>query len=594
MADTNSILWQMADQVRARLGNADLYATKVSLATAVSEQIADTISNLNGRMSVLEGGGGSQIPSLTSQPVTWTNLSEIRFGTELITNEDFDLPTIALGVDVEVIAQWVNDGKTASVGEIYTVDQVGLGAIRLTGGTTPSQSLLTSAAELPNRVVALHPYKISANLVGSTFASSDIGRTIILLPGSGMMSDSSWNLTIGKPYTITQQDTGTNRVGFRDNNSTFIWLPRFGGSRGVDWEFSQQLPYGWTINDGEIDTTELASGNLKGVNGPVSIKQTFTTPIPTGTKLAVTIGRPASQLTGECDVTAEWSTGEEKLILDYGESGEFIVPANKVMTGIRLATRHVTRIITDVSLFEGAIANGTAQATTSTLSKISGVNGYNTGGSSSQAIPAGQDGYFQFQYGNTGSVEVGLTYLDDNFSNTNGDHFSFQIGNNGSITTSPGINFGIGFAPVGTWLRIRHYAGDNQIKFQRLQDIYAQNINFALPTTPNNGHASDHTFAEEDRPLVIALQTANGMTEGSIYRLHVVTASNGNGKIYELDGTLVGWIDSRGTKWQVVDSAGQDYVTFHTSVDTTTNAPLYLDTSLFHIGSQINDATLVS
>lgn len=601
MADTNSILWQMADQVRARLGNADLYATKVSLATAVSEQIADTISDINNRMSVLEGGGGSAVPNLTSQAVTWTNLSEINLSGEKIINGSFDPPAIALGVDVEVIVQWSNSGKTAFVGEIYTVDLVqSTGGMRLTGN---GQSLFISVAQLSTNIVALHPWALTPSYAlpagNPPPPNNNQWEEFAIDIKVKWIGSSTSNHTQGNIYQADAfRPAWTNYSGnirIKNDSDNYGWV---GNNRATDWEVVTRVPAEWVIQSGTLDESKLKNGIIDGDGGGTSVEQTFPSPLAVGTKIVVKASRADTNSSGSVafkHIKINGSVEGGNITIPFTDGYAEYEVVNNSMAGIRILTVHGSHEISEVSVFQGAMSGGTAQATSNTLEKISGAGGWNTGASSSQAIPAGQDGYFQFQYGGTGSVKIGLTYEDDSFDHAiEPTKFSLQIGNNGGITTY-GYNSGTEFAPAGTWLRIRHYSGDNFVKFQRLQTIYSQLPNFALPTTPNNGHATNHTFAELDRPLVVALLTTNGMTEGVIYRLHGYNTSNGNGQVYELDGTQVNWNGPRGTKWEVVEEAGQDYATFHTSETLSTNNPLYLDTSLFHAGtSQINDATLVS
>jgi hypothetical protein len=77
----------------------------------------------------------------------------------------------------------------------------------------------------------------------SVFSNSDIGREIIILPGSGLLSISWATLQIGNIYTTTNIDENSNRIGFLDDNSTFVWVDDatkvFGRQLGVDWEFKQ-------------------------------------------------------------------------------------------------------------------------------------------------------------------------------------------------------------------------------------------------------------------------------------------------------------------------------------------------------------------
>ena len=79
-----------------------------------------------------------------------------------------------------------------------------------------------------------------------------------------------------------------------------------------------------------------------------------------------------------------------------------------------------------------------------------------------------------------------------------------------------------------------------------------QDPSYALPTSGSGGGDNYH-FAEADRPLVIALQTTQGTVAGETYRMHVYDTGDGRAQLKELDGTAVGWINGRGTKWEILD-----------------------------------------
>jgi hypothetical protein len=93
---------------------------------------------------------------------------------------------------------------------------------------------------------------------------------------------------------------------------------------------------------------------------------------------------------------------------------------------------------------------------------------------------------------------------------------------------------------------------------------YSPLPNFALPTSPNNGHSTHHTFAEEDRPLAVSLVTmtlANGheIIEGQPFKIETLSFSVLNevaGKLLKLDGTSIGWVGNRADKWEVAEEIG--------------------------------------
>ena len=107
-----------------------------------------TIANLSGQFPPITG-------NFTIEPVTWTNLSEINLSGEKLTNTNFDLATLGMGVNVVVLTSWSNGGKTASVGEVYEIDLVqSNGGMRLTNS---AQSLFASASQMQNNVQATVP-----------------------------------------------------------------------------------------------------------------------------------------------------------------------------------------------------------------------------------------------------------------------------------------------------------------------------------------------------------------------------------------------------------------------------------------------------
>ena len=105
----------------------------------------------------------------------------------------------------------------------------------------------------------------------------------------------------------------------------------------------------------------------------------------------------------------------------------------------------------------------------------------------------------------------------------------------------------------------------------------------------NNG--TNHLFDEVDRPYVRAINTEGDFVVGTIYRMYESSTTTLRGRIYTLDGTELGFSNA-GTKWEVVELLGTDYVTFHTHSELSNGNNLYVDTSLFHVGSRLNDVLL--
>ena len=134
----------------------------------IGTKVGGEIKTLDIRMSAAETAIvnlGGQVPpptgSFTIEPVTWTNLSEINLSGEKLLNTDFDLATLGLGVEVEVVQQWTNSGNTATVGQIYVIDLIQPnGAMRMTGN---GQSIFASANQLETNVQARLPENWSVN-----------------------------------------------------------------------------------------------------------------------------------------------------------------------------------------------------------------------------------------------------------------------------------------------------------------------------------------------------------------------------------------------------------------------------------------------
>lgn len=414
-----------------------------SILAQIGTKVGSEIRNLDIRLSSAENeiinlGGQTPPPTgnLVINPVQWTNLTEINLSGEKAQNISFDPPPLGLGVEVEVLSSWVNGGKTAQVGEVYTIDLVqSNGGMRLTGN---GQSLFASANQLATQVKALHP------------------------------------------------------------------------SDGI---------YQWSVSVGTLDQNKLADGILKGVGGGVSVQQMFSTPLAIGTKIVVKATR------------ADFGTGGvafKHLKADGNpQGGNVFIPASdgfveyevvtSAMHGIRIATNNGSHAISSVSVFQGVVSGGSVQANgNGGIEKIAGAGGFNAGASSTNFIEGNSNGYVQFQWGSANkSLQIGLTYLDDDYGNV--EPFRLVINGNGHVFTNGNNIFGggSGWASQGDYFRIRHFASDNTIRFQKREEIF------------DNGA-----------------------------------------------------------------SIGTDYVTFHTHSELSNGNNLYVDTSLFHVGSRLNDVLL--
>ena len=87
------------------------------------------------------------------------------------------------------------------------------------------------------------------------------------------------------------------------------------------------------------------------------------------------------------------------------------------------------------------------------------------------------------------------------------------------------------------------------------QTAYVQKPSYALPTSSNNAN-NLYIFAEGERPFIQALQTASGLYEGNIYKIHILNFSTNKIKVYTLEGTQIGWVNAngQGNLWEVVEN----------------------------------------
>lgn len=388
----------------------------------------------------------------------------------------------------------------------------------------------------------------------------------------------------------------SDTVNFR--NLTEINLS---GEKVTNGDFSSvtnNVPTNFTLKNGTLDQAQLSLGIVDGVGGAVAIQQMFDSAIPIGSEIVVKATREDVNTgnIGFRPVKADGNMHGNLIQVPPTPDHATYTVATHDMAGIRIDTLHGNRALSEISVFVGKVSGGTAQANPGGgLEKISGVSGYNTGGSSTQFIEGNSDGYFQFQLAQA-PVRVGLTYQDVDFENIT--PFRLVLNFNGSAFIGGTQALGPGGYQVGDFFRIRHYAATNTIQFQKRQAIYVDDTDFCLLQTcglmPNNGHANDHTFATTDRPLIKAKQTANGLTAGEYYRIHIVNTLTGNSRIYTTDGVQIGWRQGRGTDWEVQKELGQDYVSFHTHSTLTNGNNLFLDVSLQNIGSRINDTIIVT
>lgn len=493
----------------------------MSILSQIGTKVGSEIKNLDIRLSSAETAivnlGGQEPPptgNFTIEPVQWTNLTEINLSGEKLQNISFDPPPLGLGVEVEVLATWNNGGKTAQVGEIYTIDLVQEnGGMRLTNST---QSIFASPDQLANQVQALHP---------------------------------------------------TNGV------------------------------YKWSVQSGTIDQAKLKEGIIKGSGGAVAVKQTFSQTIPTGTELVFKATRADTQI-GNIRFNPIRASDGVVMSANIGidpSIGFETYTTTIAISGVKLDTLHGLREIDSVSVFQGVVSGGSVEVSQGAIEKISGSFGYNSGASSVQKIDGQSNGYVQFQIGHADkSVRVGLVEQDVDFEVEAPYKMSFLNGNINLFT--PFLENQATYEE-GDFFRIRHYASDNTIRFQKRETIYQDDEDFCLLQTcglqPNNGQIINHTFSEDSRPLIKAIRnTSGGLVKDQYYEIHIVNTETSSSKIYEIDGTFVAWLGGRGSDWEVQESLGEDYVTFHTHSVLTSGNDLYVDTSFQAVGSRINDVQI--
>lgn len=479
------------------------------IGTAVGTQI----KSLSDRVATLEGAEVPVTPpsAFTINPVQWTNLSEINLSGEKAQNISFDPPPIGVGVEVEVLASWTNGGKTAQVGEIYEIVLVqSTGGMKLTGN---GQSLFASANQIATQVRVLHPSEGQVVETISVFTADLVGREV-----RAVQDQSLRNMVQGEIYTLTSFVSSTHMAHSGGANIII-------GQQTSNWELLSEVkrkPYLWTVAQGTLDQEKLADGIIKGFDASVGVQQMFTTPLTVGTKIVVKIERSdtnsGSVAFKHVKLDGNTRGGDVHIPRDDGFAEHTVTDTD--MYGIRFATMFGAREISSVSVFQGEVNGGTVQANgNGGLEKIAGTGGFDAGASSTNFIEGNSDGYVQFQWGKQGtSQQVGLTYLDDDYGNV--EPFRMNINGNGHVFTNGSNIFegGAGWASQGDYFRIRHYASDNTIRFQRRQEI----------------------FNEQN------------------------------------------------------ESLGEDYVTFHTHSALTNGNNLYVDTSLYHVGSILNDVLLAT
>ena len=515
-----------------------------SILSDIGANVGSELKSLSTRLTSAETAivnlGGQEPPpptgNFTIEPVTWTNLTEINLSGEKLLNTNFDPPPLGLGVKVEVLISWTNGGKVASVGEVYEIDLVqSNGGMRLTNS---SQSLFASANQLVANVRSLHPVQYVAD---STLTSSGSGAhpvkiivlTSVNLQGTVFTAGSilhgvgfgGTNSSLQRmedpndprdyPYTTSNQNTGT-----------WDWEQR--SDRGTTWEYAreQSFPTNWSTHGSiPLDQDKLTQGIIKGSGGGTHVQQIFSNPIASGTKLVAKVTRADNNENGEVRIQTLRSNGQSfgtNKNIPYAD-GFVEFETTETTYGIRLSTAHGTREVGSVSLFQGEVSGGSVQVNgNGGLERISGINGWNAGASSSTSLDGNSNGYVQFQWGaEFKSLRIGFTYLDENYNAI--EPFQLVINGSGQVYTNGSNNFNQNdFSEVGDFFRIRHSASSNQVHFQKRQIVYGHDTSFVFETASG----SNYSYPSEQRPLVIALLTQSGLTDGEYYRDHAVRESD--------------------------------------------------------------------
>ena len=225
------------------------------------------------------------------------------------------------------------------------------------------------------------------------------------------------------------------------------------------------------------------------------------------------------------------------------------------------------------------LPTGEAEVTgTNTLTKIGGVDDFNTGGSSTNFIDGESNGYFQFQL--SGMMKIGVVYSDSDYNVDTPFSWKFLQTQYSHVLTSIAMPF-----TDGDWFRIRHYASENKIHFQRKQEVFGEDTDVVFI----DGNANKGKF--------IFVNLVN-FTSGKLYEITEVGVV-GNGGIMVTDdigGERWLWNDRadkpdfiRGVAWQFTKSIGQGYVTEFIHPTSTNGNDLFLDVSLREIGASVND-----
>ena len=326
----------------------------------------------------------------------------------------------------------------------------------------------------------------------------------------------------------------------------------------------------------------------------------------------IQIKQPVSLPAG--DYVFSWSpsfgdSADMQVRLNPGNNLVNVAPDTKITLssngsqGMHLVLKGSQRV-NSVLLHQTIVSGGTMQTYTGGgIEKISGVSGYNAGASSVQFIGGNSDGYVQFQVAQADrSIKVGLVYADSDFG-VDQPHLMNLGGDGGIDVYNPFSNNLISYS-AGDWFRIRHYAESNQIKFQRRLPLgynligswYDPSTFYYLDITMTDTPNMNYHVSEDGGSSIYYIKVFD---DGSLgwYSDDATSVLSSQGS-YNPTSKRITWSDLN-VNWEFQDSSepedlGHDYVTFHTSTQTTSGEDLFFDASFFSVGAKLNDVQILT
>ena len=333
-----------------------------------------------------------------------------------------------------------------------------------------------------------HPQQITADAEG---------RYVMILPNADLLGIPAFGLVENQVYEIIGLNVGANRVTIQGNISVNLSEAGGARARGEDWEFAALVPSQWEWVMGESDKQLLEQGTLKGNNGAVSIQQNFDSSLPIGTNIKINIERANIGGSVRIEpIKRNGNYGTNVLVVNDGDGVVNYTVENEDMYGVKLSTTHGNNEVGSISMELGVSAGGAVQVySDGSIEKISGGDAFNAGAISNQFINANQNGYAQFQYADDSkSLKVGLVYDDEDFSSAQPYEMKF-IGGTNRVSIDDNIIDNIAYS--GDWFRIRHYGEDNRVEFQKRQVVYESNTDYVFPTEPNSSGNDYHYDTNE-------------------------------------------------------------------------------------------------